>query len=144
MRALEAKILDATHLELIEPLTLRPGRMVEVSIRPDDGEEVMGGSNEETSVSVTERGAAPGLSGPRRHRELEWRRSHRDQLRAYAGQWVVLEGEEIVAHGNTMARPVEQARSQGIRIPYVFYVEESRQCRTTASPGCTSPTSITA
>ncbi len=124
MRALEAKILDPTHLELIEPITLRPGRRVEVSIRPDDDEEVQ--AKEETPDSSAERGAAPGLSGPRRHRELEWRRSHRDLLQTYAGQWVVLEGEEIVAHGDNMVQPVERARSQGIRIPYVFYVEESR------------------
>jgi lactam utilization protein B len=69
---------------------------------------------------------APGLSPPRRARELAWRCAHEDELQAYAGQWVVLEGEQIVAHGENPAGAVEQARSQGIRVPYVFYVEEYR------------------
>lgn len=126
MRTLEAKVLDPTHLELIEPITLRPGRRVEVSIRFDDDEDARAATQDERPEVSAERGPGPGLSGPCRRRELEWRRSHRDLLQTYAGQWVVLEGEEIVAHGNSMAQIVEEARAQGIRVPYVFYVEESR------------------
>ena len=126
MRTLEAKILDSTHLELIEPITLRPGRRVEISIRFDDDEDTRATRKEEEPDVSAERGSDPGLSGPRRQRELEWRRSHGEVLQAYAGQWVVLEGEEIVAHGNSITRLAEEARSQGIRVPYVFYVEESR------------------
>ncbi len=124
MRTLEAKIVDSTHLELVEPLPLRPGRRVEVSIRLDDAEETPD-TIEEPGKDASAKGRAE-PSGPGRSREQEWRRSHGDLLRTYAGQWVVLEGEEIVAHGDSMTRLVEQARAQGIRIPYVFFVEESR------------------
>lgn len=70
------------------------------------------------------RGAEP--VGPRRQRELAWRAANRDLLQRYAGQWVVLEGDQIVAHGRRMAPVVEQARSRGVPVPYVFYVEEAR------------------
>lgn len=122
MRTLEAKILDSTHLQLTEPILGRAGHHVEISIRDGDEE---GSSSTDAQQSITGDAApAPSPSGPRRDRELAWRRSHPDALQAYAGEWVILEGEEIVAHGRSPAQLVGQARAQGIRIPYVFYVEE--------------------
>jgi hypothetical protein len=67
----------------------------------------------------------PGLSAPgHRTRELEWRRTHREVLRNFAGQWVVLEGEEIVTHGKDPQQVVIEARAKGIQIPYIFHVGE--------------------
>ena len=57
-----------------------------------------------------------------RTRELEWRRTHREVLRNFAGQWIVLEGEEIVTHGKDPQQVVVEARAKGIRVPYIFYV----------------------
>jgi hypothetical protein len=127
VRTLEAKILDSTHLELREPILLPPGRSIEISITADRIERATRRAAAEQELATsTEHAEAPGLSPPRRARELAWRRAHEDELQAYAGQWVVLEGEEIVAHGEDPASAAEQARSQGVHIPYVFYVEEYR------------------
>lgn len=57
-----------------------------------------------------------------RVRELEWRRTHREALCNFAGQWVVLEGDVIVAHGTDPQQTVIAARAKGIQIPYIFYV----------------------
>jgi Family of unknown function (DUF5678) len=57
-----------------------------------------------------------------RTQELEWRRTHRDVLRNFAGQWVVLEGEQIVAHGKDPQQVVGDARAKGVQVPYIFYV----------------------
>ena len=65
-----------------------------------------------------------------RQREYEWRRSHQAYLRRFTNQWVVLEGEEIIAHGDDPVQLVEQARKKGVARPYVFYVEPPRQERT--------------
>lgn len=63
----------------------------------------------------------------RREREHAWRRSNRELLqRQYVDQWVVLEGEEIVAHDKDAVRAVEEAKAKGIRVPYVFFVEAPR------------------
>jgi hypothetical protein len=35
----------------------------------------------------------------------------------------VLEGEEIIAHAPDAAQAIRQAKTQGIRTPYVFFVE---------------------
>lgn len=125
MRTLEAKILDSTHLELREPISLPPGRSIEISINADQSESATrNAAVEHEPATTTDRAGAPGLSPPRRARELAWRRAHEDELQAYAGQWVVLEGEEIIAHGEDPVSVVERARSQGVHVPYVFYVEE--------------------
>jgi len=58
-----------------------------------------------------------------RARELEWRRTHAQALKLLENRWVVLEGEEIVAHGEDPVRVINEARSKGIRTPYVFFVE---------------------
>ena len=62
-----------------------------------------------------------------RSRELEWRRDHGEFLRSYAGQWVVLEDNAIVANGNDLVKAVAQAREKGIEVPYVFYVDVSNE-----------------
>ena len=76
-------------------------------------------TQESPKVKDTRRSVSPG----HRSQELEWRRSHADVLRAFAGQWVVLEGEDIVASGNDPARVVAEARARGIQVPYLFRVE---------------------
>jgi uncharacterized protein DUF5678 len=71
----------------------------------------------------------PPASG-HRTRELEWRRMHREVLCNFAGQWVVLEGEEMVAHSKDPQQAVVEARAKGIWLPYIFYVGKP----TTVSP----------
>ncbi len=58
-----------------------------------------------------------------RHRELEWIETHVEQMRHLAGEWVVLEGEDLIAHGKNASRVVASARRKGIKVPFVFFVE---------------------
>jgi hypothetical protein len=58
-----------------------------------------------------------------RNRELAWRNNNREALRALTGQWIALEGEEIIAHGPDLLRVDADAQAKGIKIPYLFYVE---------------------
>ena len=60
-----------------------------------------------------------------RERELEWRQSHREELQAFANQWVALEGDEIIAHDRDPVRVFERTKQRGIRSPYIFYVESA-------------------
>ncbi len=63
-----------------------------------------------------------------REREDAWRRSNQELLQGrFAGQWVVLEGETIVAHGENAAQAVEEARAKGVEVPFVFYVAPRRR-----------------
>lgn len=58
-----------------------------------------------------------------RTKELEWRRTHGEDLQTFAGEWIVLKGEEIVAHGSDPVQIATEARARRIRVPYIFYVE---------------------
>ncbi len=106
MTVLEATVLDPMHLELAKPLTLRVGARISVAVEElDDGS------------------SAPPRPLGHRQREQAWRRTHGDVLCGYAGEWLVLEGEEIIAHGGDPVDLVKQARERGIRSPYVFFIE---------------------
>jgi hypothetical protein len=58
-----------------------------------------------------------------RQQELEWIQTHPDEMHRLAGEWVVLEGEELIAHGNTATRVAASARRKGIAVPFIFFVE---------------------
>ncbi len=131
MKTLDAKILDATHLELRQPLHGSPGGRVEILISDAGSSPAPRTTPVPTSApseQVPDR-SSPGrpIQGKRlREREDAWCRSHPELLRRFAGQWLVVEGEEIVVHGRDPAQLVEQARAKGVRIPFVFYVETPR------------------
>ncbi len=44
-------------------------------------------------------------------------------LQAFAGEWVVLQDDEVIDHGSDLAELVERARARGTQKPYVHYVE---------------------
>ncbi|MGH8732901.1 MAG: DUF5678 domain-containing protein [Burkholderiales bacterium] len=60
---------------------------------------------------------------PPRVREMAWRRAHEQELGNLVGQWVIVEGDELIAHGPDPGALVAAARVRGIRVPYVFFVE---------------------
>jgi len=64
------------------------------------------------------------LALPYRHREIEWLRTHKEAVQKLAGQWIVVEGEEIIAHGHDPAPVVIDAQAKGIKVPYLFYVDK--------------------
>jgi hypothetical protein len=77
-------------------------------------------------ASVAGVGATVKASNHRRD-ELRWRFANKQELQTkYAGSWVALEGERVVAHGTDAAAVVKEARSKGVRTPYVFFVEPPR------------------
>lgn len=58
-----------------------------------------------------------------RSRELRWRQDNAELLDALAGQWLIVEGNELIAHGQDPASLVTAARRRGIQVPFIFFVE---------------------
>jgi hypothetical protein len=52
--------------------------------------------------------------------ELRWLREHRLE---YAGEWVALDGDKLVAHGVSAKQVYEAARMSGIDLPLVTQIE---------------------
>lgn len=56
-----------------------------------------------------------------RAREYQWLKEHR---REYIGQWVALEGDQLIAHGNNAKEVFEKADFLGVELPLVLLVED--------------------
>ena len=76
-----------------------------------------------SAIPFTKLAKSPG----RRSTELAWRASHKNELRAYAGSWVVLEKDEVISTGETVQEAVNRAREAGIAVPYVFKVDTAEE-----------------
>ena len=61
-----------------------------------------------------------GIVSTHRSRELHCRRTHGHVLRAFAGQWVVVEGDALITHGSDAVRVVAESRQNGVETPYLF------------------------
>ncbi len=57
-------------------------------------------------------------------RALEMRWLADEQNRAqYGGQWVALEGEQVLSHGEDLRRVYAEAQAKGVRVPFTSFVE---------------------
>jgi predicted DNA-binding antitoxin AbrB/MazE fold protein len=117
-----------------DPSSASPsGRMsLEVRRMPIDGDAIYEDgvlkpkSPLEAEVHVTIETAQGAAQQPHpRSREIAWRRAHEQELRALAGQWVILEGEELIANGPDPRALVVAARAKGVHVPYLFLVEDA-------------------
>jgi uncharacterized protein DUF5678 len=55
-----------------------------------------------------------------RQREMRWLREHQAE---YAGQWVVVQGDKLIAHGLNAREVAEAAYAAGIEVPFLVHVE---------------------
>ncbi|MBI3930145.1 MAG: hypothetical protein HY319_31705 [Armatimonadetes bacterium] len=62
---------------------------------------------------------------PRREAELAWLAQHQGQLGRFAGEWIVLDGSQLVAHGPDYLEVLDRARDQGVEVPFVEWIPEA-------------------
>lgn len=54
-----------------------------------------------------------------RSREMAWIAEHEE---AYAGQWVALDGNRLIAHGSDPLAFKEKVRSEGVARPFIVHI----------------------
>lgn len=54
-------------------------------------------------------------------KERKWLEENRDN---YIGKWVVLDGEKLVGAGDDPKPLVDEARANGVKIPFVHFIED--------------------
>jgi hypothetical protein len=98
----------------------------------------MGEQREQRKKRVKETRAAYGartrpLPGPKptpgdappdsRDVEVRWIEEHRAELQQrYAGQWIVVNGDTLVAHHRILREAVDRAKSRGVHCPFVLFI----------------------
>ena len=45
----------------------------------------------------------------------------------YLGQWVCLDGDQLIAHGTDAVKLYQEAREKGIKVPFVEHIVEEKE-----------------
>jgi hypothetical protein len=53
-------------------------------------------------------------------KQLHWLAAHRVE---YAGQWIALDGEQLICYGTTNRTVLAEARQRGVKVPFIAYIE---------------------
>ncbi len=75
-------------------------------------------------LGMSRRRSRPGAEPGDCIREMQWLAGHREE---YAGQWVALDGNRLLAHGTSAPEVYAKARKSGVRLPLVVQVEPAHQ-----------------
>lgn len=57
-----------------------------------------------------------------REKELQWLKEHATDLERLQGKWITIEGDKLIAEGDSFDAVYEAARKNGIEIPFIFLV----------------------
>lgn len=57
-------------------------------------------------------------------KENEWLSQHKQD---YVGHWVVLDGDRLVGHGSNPLPIYEQAKAEGVRVPFVQFIRDEAE-----------------
>jgi len=57
-----------------------------------------------------------------RETELQWLNEHAAEVERLQGKWITVEGDKLIAEGDSFDAVYEAARKKGIEIPFVFLV----------------------
>lgn len=69
---------------------------------------------------------ANGSTAEMRSAEMKWLAEHEAE---YAGQWVALDGDRLLAYGNDPKQLFVEARAMGVENPFVVHAEDPRQAQ---------------
>lgn len=62
-----------------------------------------------------------------RMKEMRWLGNQRELRVSLAGQWVALEGERLLSHGEKLVEVLKEAQSLGVEHPFVICLPESHE-----------------
>jgi len=57
-----------------------------------------------------------------RETELQWLSQHAAEMERLQGKWITIEGDKLIAEGDSFDAVYEAARKMGVEIPFIFLV----------------------
>lgn len=79
--------------------------------------------NDEYSDATSASGTSHGL-WIERERELRFFEAHPELEQQFAGQWVALDGDELISHGSELAKVLQAAQDAGHPTPFITRVPD--------------------
>jgi hypothetical protein len=76
--------------------------------------------NEEELKLAGQNGVGAAPSALHREREMRWLAQHESE---YAGQWLALDGDRLLSHGEDPHKVRAEARAMGVETPFVVFAE---------------------
>lgn len=69
------------------------------------------------------------LVTPTKKRELEmlWLANHKQKLQHYEGQWIGLEGYNLIAHDRQLSNVTRTLKERGVKVPFTMFVPRSTE-----------------
>jgi hypothetical protein len=66
---------------------------------------------------------------PTKKRELEmmWLADHKQELQQYEGQWIGLEGYNLIAHDRQLSNVTRILKERGLEVPFTMFVPRSTE-----------------
>ena len=121
----------STHrIGLYSPVTMDWAESQPVEIRQQLSilfESFLGGIQASERATSDTRNVSKGVS---RERELKWLEVNKNKINALGGNWIAVQGEELVAYAPDFSVVLEKARGKGIEVPFIIYVPEGPIGRT--------------
>ena len=57
-----------------------------------------------------------------REREMRWFADEQNRAK-YGGQWVALDGDQLLSHGEDLRQVYAEAKAKGVEVPFTGYVD---------------------
>jgi len=97
-------------LEVVKALPMMDRRRLQDWLKEDARAQSYAGDNGETNPAYP------------REREMRWFADEQNRAK-YGGQWVALDGDQLLSHGENLRQVYAEAKAKGVQSPFTGYVD---------------------
>ena len=97
-------------LEVVKTLPVMDRRRLRHWLMEDERAQSSAGDSAETKLAYS------------REREMQWFADEQNRAK-YGGQWVALDGDQLLSHGENLQHVYAEAKAKGVESPFTGYVD---------------------
>ena len=122
LQTVEAEVSVDGSVRLLEPLAItKPSRAIVTLLESTNGQVVEASAKSNGQAArVFDKRVPPIIPNADFSLSVQWLTEHREE---YAGQWVALDGDRLIAHGLDAKEVYAIADASGVRYPMVTQIE---------------------
>jgi hypothetical protein len=108
----------------MENTTFEQAKEVVQALLPEDRQRLRQWLVEEERLQNGSAASGEPKPMPDFEREQRWLSEHQ---REYVGQWVALDGDRLLSHGEDLNKVFDEAQAQGVKAPFTAFIEDPNQ-----------------